>query len=478
MISSIPSRKRSLRRVTSFNFFSLMVTSVCSPGNGLVAPTKPGIFPSRVTGVKMMKVKKPPVGTRTSRPGGQSTTSSTSRPHSNRRERGGRAFHVRDLGALPGDWKEFGQWAKSHTNATRQRTRGLHKTKPIDGADGRSTDDYEATSFDHFNLTKTSSARLSLHDGDKAPHFHTLTRSSKSRPTPASEQMPTSTSSRSNEWTGQWGVWREPGEAQKEKSEVNRKAKDTTKNRKTVTRKNASGSKPSVRLPAHKDPSAPLTLSDLEFILNDNGYVRQSDLDSNHGYSITDDSSGRRNMSRDKPSSSGGKTAFPQPSVLSYRDVRIGTTLVSAFCGFVLSVSVIRNLWLVGLVVGALYGHSVAEDGVTDPDLGPVAELLINYGRKAAKKYLQLFDFYQGVVFMYKTGQLSYAYWKQYETLDRRFGIQDKMDAWNARFVQGKKDFDEWERENEIGRKVLAALRTVWMVEEQRLVEMSLVESS
>ena len=40
------------------------------------------------------------------------------------------------------------------------------------------------------------------------------------------------------------------------------------------------------------------------------------------------------------------------------------------------------------------------------------------------------------------------------------------MDAWNARFVEGKKNFDEWERENEIGRKVLAGLRTVWMVEE------------
>ena len=40
------------------------------------------------------------------------------------------------------------------------------------------------------------------------------------------------------------------------------------------------------------------------------------------------------------------------------------------------------------------------------------------------------------------------------------------MDAWNARFVEGKKNFDKWERENEIGRKVLAGLRTVWMVEE------------
>ena len=40
------------------------------------------------------------------------------------------------------------------------------------------------------------------------------------------------------------------------------------------------------------------------------------------------------------------------------------------------------------------------------------------------------------------------------------------MDAWNSRFVEGKRNFDQWERENEIGRKVLAGIRTVWMLEE------------
>ena len=40
------------------------------------------------------------------------------------------------------------------------------------------------------------------------------------------------------------------------------------------------------------------------------------------------------------------------------------------------------------------------------------------------------------------------------------------MDMWNARFVEGKTNFDKWEQENEIGRKVLAGLRTAWMLEE------------
>jgi len=41
------------------------------------------------------------------------------------------------------------------------------------------------------------------------------------------------------------------------------------------------------------------------------------------------------------------------------------------------------------------------------------------------------------------------------------------MDAWNARFQEGKVKFDEWEKENEVGRTILAGLRTVWLVDEQ-----------
>ena len=37
----------------------------------------------------------------------------------------------------------------------------------------------------------------------------------------------------------------------------------------------------------------------------------------------------------------------------------------------------------------------------------------------------------------------------------------------NAVFVEGKENFDKWEKENEVGRKVLATLRTAWLVEER-----------
>ena len=95
---------------------------------------------------------------------------------------------------------------------------------------------------------------------------------------------------------------------------------------------------------------------------------------------------------------------------------------------------------------------------------------IISLGRRMAKFYLSIYDATYGIWFMYKTGQLSYDYYKQYCKLDERFGIQNKMDAWNARFIQGKKNFDEWERQNEIGRRVLAGFRTAWLVEEKRCV--------
>ena len=36
-------------------------------------------------------------------------------------------------------------------------------------------------------------------------------------------------------------------------------------------------------------------------------------------------------------------------------------------------------------------------------------------------------------------------------------------------FIEGKENFDKWEKENEVGRKVLATVRTFWLVEERSL---------
>lgn len=329
------------------------------------------------------------------------------------------------------------------------------------------------------NFNKTSSARLSIDDEALAlPHFNTppdtkakkrlvdqkvqrnSVKSSSSRKSTNDVKKKTN-----NDWIGAWGNWRDPlvsgGNKPRKMSSVATKASDPKQ------KSPSSSPDTKARDLEDLDPSKPITVSDLQRILADGGYVRKSELLSADGSRNNLSGSDRGNKSSVAPSDalSGSKTAFPQPSVLSYKDVKIGTTFVSAFCGLILAASVIRNLWLIGAVAGGIYGSSIAHD-TNDPD-GPVGQLLVNLGRSTAKKWLQVYDFFVALFFMYRTGQLSYDYWKRYEDLDRRLGITDKVDAWNARFVQGKRSFDQWEQDNEVGRKILATLRTAWMVEEQ-----------
>ena len=81
--------------------------------------------------------------------------------------------------------------------------------------------------------------------------------------------------------------------------------------------------------------------------------------------------------------------------------------------------------------------------------------------------YTKAVDFIKNFYFTYKTGQLSYLYYKRYSALDSRFEITSKIDAWNDRFKTGKVKFDKWEGENEVGRKILAGLRTIAIVTDE-----------
>ncbi|GMI17823.1 hypothetical protein TrLO_g1785 [Triparma laevis f. longispina] len=182
-------------------------------------------------------------------------------------------------------------------------------------------------------------------------------------------------------------------------------------------------------------------------------------------------------------------TAFPQPVALSRSILFYSITLTTSIIATSLSVSVSNNLWLVGGLVGVLYGNEISDtvlsstsesQGLLTGDVDASAEAaakekLSGIGRgvlrlstKLARYYITVAEFFNSVWFMYKTGQLSYAYFKQYEKIDQRFKVQDKMDAWNRRFQEGKVNFDRWEKENEVGRKILAGLRTAWMVEDTR----------
>lgn len=214
----------------------------------------------------------------------------------------------------------------------------------------------------------------------------------------------------------------------------------------TTPRKKTRSSKETIAtlLPGKK-PTDVLTVADLERILK------------------------AQQTSRNLGNPSKDKTAFPQPSALEPATLQWGTTVAGGLFGTVLAASALPNLWLAGCVAGSVYGYGVDQHNTTSATTTTaIAKLCKCGGRSLARFYLKLYDAIQTVWFLFKTGQLSYDYYQRYQSLDQRFGIQRKMDAWNARFVQGKRNFDAWERENEIGRKVLATLRTAWLVEEKR----------
>lgn len=226
------------------------------------------------------------------------------------------------------------------------------------------------------------------------------------------------------------------------------------------TRRNTTRSKPTRKskaaqlvLPSQTKRSDVLTVADLEAILVKN------------------------NLLTKVSTSSSKNIAFPQPSRVSDTNLQYGRTFAASVLGMLVGASVLPNLWMIGGVFGAYYGYKIPNQLET-PSFP--ASILTFLGERTAQFVLWWHDAVVSVLFLYKTGQLSYQYYKTYAAMDQRWGVQKKMDAWNARFVSGKQKFDAWEQNNEIGRKSLAFLRTVWLVEEkqrrryrQRLVKFS-----
>lgn len=216
-----------------------------------------------------------------------------------------------------------------------------------------------------------------------------------------------------------------------------------------------------------------LTLYELQEILKYNGYIRQEDLNAIQRTTISTrrqtTDNGEQVVESSMTQRRGSGVALPQPSVLNYKSLQRGTAIASAVYGMILSYTILPNLWLMGVLFGGLYGFEITsvKENLPAAPKNVVSNICISSGRKLAKVSLQLYDNWQGLWFLYKTGQLSYEYYKRYEVMDQRFGIQNKMDAWNTRFQEQKVKFDQWEKENEIGRTVLAGLRTVWLVDER-----------
>ena len=162
------------------------------------------------------------------------------------------------------------------------------------------------------------------------------------------------------------------------------------------------------------------------------------------------------------------KLAFPQGSVVSSKELRIATSAVSSLYGMVLGTIISNNLWLLGSLAGAGAGYLASKPANATTTLDNKATTTSVVSSFFGSSFLlrsghfvfQVKDFFLGMWFAIRTGQLSFKFWKQYANLDEQFAIQDKMDAWNARFQEGKRNFDRFEQEHEIGRKTLAFFRT------------------
>lgn len=240
-------------------------------------------------------------------------------------------------------------------------------------------------------------------------------------------------------------------------------------------------------IPEHLQPNDTLTVADLQNILQQSGYALSS-TGSSSTVTVPVSSSKQKKsggsnkspedlvapshalaapVSSTKPQKTKQGVAFPQPSVLDYQSLQKATAVASSVIGMLLATTLWPNLWLMGALVGAVYGHDLCSRPDEPPPSHLLARTLIGLGRRLARATLQFMDYCRTLWFLYKTGELSYQYYKRYEVMDQRFAIQSKLDAWNARFVQGKQQFDKWEQENEIGRTLLAGLRTVWLVDER-----------
>ena len=214
-----------------------------------------------------------------------------------------------------------------------------------------------------------------------------------------------------------------------------------------------------------------LTRAELDQILNERGLSSSSSpssLSSKNRFEKGNDAK----LSQKQTKMEKGKVAFPQATKLTPTHLQRGTIVSSSLFFALVGITIYPNLWLISALFGAYYGQTIPieqdEDGNVDSSSLLLHQMVLqNFGTRLASAYLLVKDALEGLWFLYRTGQLSLDYYKQYAQLDSKFQVTKKIDAWNARFVEGKRAFDEWERQHEVSRKVLATLRTAWLVEEE-----------
>ncbi|CAM9344259.1 unnamed protein product, partial [Discosporangium mesarthrocarpum] len=150
----------------------------------------------------------------------------------------------------------------------------------------------------------------------------------------------------------------------------------------------------------------------------------------------------------------GGMTTPTRPTVRSRKFVidrratTIGAACIGGLGGMVLGWSVLPNLRLVGAVGGAVAFALISRTP------GSAGSFCATSGTQVALLYKDVMDWCDQTVFLYKTGKLSYTYWKVFEEYDLAWGLTEKYEGAKTRLSEEAMELD---RQYKIRAKALSA---------------------
>lgn len=129
-------------------------------------------------------------------------------------------------------------------------------------------------------------------------------------------------------------------------------------------------------------------------------------------------------------------------------DIAVGAAGAFGLLGLLIGRSLASNLWFVGFLTGALGAGFLARE----EEGGAVSDVIRAVGWQVAVKTRQL-------VFMYRTGRLSYVYAKKWEAFDRKYAVTKKMEALQTLSLKKWREAQEAERKYEVRYRLTAFLK-------------------
>lgn len=129
-------------------------------------------------------------------------------------------------------------------------------------------------------------------------------------------------------------------------------------------------------------------------------------------------------------------------------DIAVGAAWVFGFLGLMIGRSIASNLWFVGFLTGAMWAGFLARE----EEGGAISDVIRAVGWQVAVKTRQL-------VFMYRTGRLSYIYAKKWEAFDRKYAVLRKMEALQKFSLKKWMEVEEAEKKYEVRYRLTSFLK-------------------